>query len=217
VNNPFATIVGVVGAVRDRGLRDELSPEFYASYLQVGTYSIQSALVIRARQAAALAKPVRSEIAAMNPDQPIPQIDLMEQVLRTSVGAERFNAGLLTALAVLALILAAAGIYGVISYSVAHRAEEIRIRMALGAGSWQVMRLVLRQGIIVALIGVLAGTVAAMFLTRLLTSLLYGVRPIDPLTFTSVGVLLFVVAFVACYLPARRAIRLDGSTALRQE
>jgi putative ABC transport system permease protein len=215
-SNPFATIVGVVGAVRDTSIRDELSPELYASYLQVGSYSVQSTLVIRGQQAAALARPVRSEIAAMNPNQPIPQIQLMDQVLHSSVAAERFNARLLTSLAMLALILAAAGIYGVISYSVAHRAHEIGVRMALGAGRWQVLRLVLRQGLLIALAGVVAGAVGALFLTRLLVSFLHDVSPTDPLTFMTVAMLLVGVALVACYVPARRAIRVDPVKTLRQ-
>jgi putative ABC transport system permease protein len=216
VGNSFATIVGVVGAVRDTSIRDELSPEFYASCLQVGSYSLQSTLVIRGPQAAALATPVRSEIAAVNPNQPIPQIQLMEHVLQSSVAAERFNARLLTGLAALALILAAAGIYGVISYSVAHRAHEIGVRMALGAGRRQVLRLVLQQGLNIALVGVAAGTIGAVFLTRLLAGLLHDVSPTDPLTFTSVALLLVGVALAACYVPARRAVRLDPVTTLRQ-
>jgi putative ABC transport system permease protein len=160
---------------------------------------------------------VRSEIAAFNPNQPITQIQLMEDVLHSSVAAERFNARLLTGLAVLALILAAAGIYGVISYSVAQRSHEFGVRMALGAGRWQVLRLVLGQGLLIALIGVVAGAVGALFLTRLLTSFLHDVRPTDPLTFMTVALLLVGVALVACYVPARRAIRVDPVTALRQE
>jgi putative ABC transport system permease protein len=208
--------VGVVGAVRDTSIRDELSPEIYASYLQVDSYSIQTTLVIRGQQAAALATPVRREIAAVSPNQAT-QIQLMQQLLHSSVAAERFNTRLLTGLAGLALILAAAGIYGVISYSVAHRAHEIGVRMALGAGHWQVLGLVLRQGFLIALVGVAAGTVGALFLTRLLTSFLYDVSPTDPLTFMTVALLLVGVALVACYVPARRAIRVDPVTTLRQE
>src|SRR5262249_42560460 len=115
--NPFATIVGVVGAVRDTRIGDELSPEVYASYLQVGSDSIQTTLVIRGEQAAGLAAAVRNEIASVNPNQPIPQMQPLEQVLYGSVAAERFNVRLLTTLAALALILAAVGIYGVVSYS----------------------------------------------------------------------------------------------------
>jgi putative ABC transport system permease protein len=215
--NPFATIVGVVGAVRDTSIGDELSPEVYASYLQVGSDSIQTTLVIRSEQATALATQVRTEIAAVNRDQPIPQIQLMEQVLNGSVAAERFNVRLLTAFAALALILAAAGIYGVVSYSVARRAHEIGVRMALGAGRWQVLRLVLRQGLVITLIGVVAGAVAALFLTRLLASFLHDVSPTDPLTFATVSILLVSVALIACYVPARRAIRVDPVETLRQE
>jgi putative ABC transport system permease protein len=160
---------------------------------------------------------VQSEIAVVSPNQPIPQIQSMEQVLRSSVAAERFNARLLTALAVLALILAAAGIYGVIAYSVARRTHEIGVRMALGARSGQVLRLVLRQGLLMALVGVVAGAVGALFLTRLLVSFLHDVSPTDPLTFVTVALLLMGLALVACYVPARRAARVDPLVALRYE
>jgi putative ABC transport system permease protein len=160
---------------------------------------------------------VQSEIAVVSPNQPIPQIQSMEQVLRSSVAAERFNARLLTALAVLALILAAAGIYGVIAYSVARRTHEIGVRMALGARSGQVLRLVLRQGLLMALVGVVAGAVGALFLTRLLVSFLHDVSPTDPLTFLTVALLLMGLALVACYVPARRAARVDPLVALRYE
>jgi putative ABC transport system permease protein len=219
-SSPFATIVGVVGAVRDTSIRDELSPEIYESYLQVNSHPIdalQTTLVIRGPQATALATPVRSEIAAVSPNQSIPQIQSMEQVLRSSLAAERFNARMLTGLAALALILAATGIFGVISYSVARRTHEIGVRMALGARGWQVLRLVLRQGLLIALVGVVAGAVGALFLTRLLVSFMHDVSPTDPFTFVTVALLLMGVALVACYVPARRASRVDPLVALRYE
>jgi putative ABC transport system permease protein len=116
-----------------------------------------------------------------------------------------------------ALILAAAGTYGVISCSVAHRAHEIGVRIALGAGRWQVLRLMVRQGLFIALVGVVAGAVGALFLTRLLVSFLHNVSPTDPLTFMAVALLLVGVALVACYVPARRAVRVDPVKTLRQE
>jgi putative ABC transport system permease protein len=212
--------VGIVGAVRDVSIRDEVSPEIYESHLQVNSHPVDAmhtTLVIRGPQATALATPARSEIAAVNPNQPITQIQSMEQVLRSSVAAQRFNARMLTALAALALVLAAAGIYGVISYSVARRVHEIGVRMALGATGSQVLRLVVQQGLVAVLAGVLAGAVGATFLTRLLVSLLYDVSPIDPLTFMTVALLLMAVAFVACYVPARRAASVDPLVALRYE
>jgi putative ABC transport system permease protein len=160
---------------------------------------------------------VRKEIESLSPDQPIPQIESMEQVLYSSVAAERFNARLLTGLALLALILAAAGIYGVLAYSVAHRVHEIGVRMAFGAGRWQVLRLVVGQGLLIALVGVVAGAVGALFLTRLLVSFLHNVSPTDPLTFMTVALLLVGVALIACYVPARRAVRVDPVKTLRQE
>jgi len=216
-DNPFATIVGVVGAVHDTSIGDELAPEIYASYLQVGSDSIQTTLLLRVEQAASIATVVRNEIHVVNPNQPIAQVSLLEQVIYGSMAGERFNARLLTTLAGLALILAAVGIYGVISYSVARRRHEIAVRMALGARGGQVFRLVLRQGLVIVLNGVAVGALGAMFLTRLLTSFLHDVSPTDPLTFATVSMLLVTVAFVACYVPARRAIRIDPITTLRQE
>jgi putative ABC transport system permease protein len=216
-SNPFATIVGVVGAIHDTSVSDELAPEVYASYLQVGSDSIQTTLLLRGEQAASLATAVRNEIQVLNPNQPITQILLLEQVLYGSMAGERFNARLLTVLAGLALILAAVGIYGVISYSVARRKHEIAVRMALGARRGQVLRLVLWQGLVIVLTGIVVGASGAIFLTRLLTSFLHDVSPTDPLTFATVSGLLVAVAFVACYVPARRAIRVNPITALRQE
>jgi putative ABC transport system permease protein len=215
--HPFATIVGEVGAVHDTNVGDELAPEVYGSYLQVGSDSIQTTLLLRGEHAAALATAVRNEIHGVNPNQPIAQVLLLEQVLSGSMAGERFNARLVAALAGLALILAAVGIYGVVSYSVARRTHEIAVRMALGARRAQVLRLVVWQGLVIVLIGVVVGASGAMFLTRLLTSFLHDVSPSDPLTFATVSMLLVAVAFVACYVPARRAVRVDPVTALRQE
>jgi putative ABC transport system permease protein len=216
-SNPFATIVGVVGAVHDTSIGDELAPEVYASYLQVGSSSIQTTLLLRGERAASLATAARNEIYAVNPNQPLPQILPLEQVIYESIAGERFNARLLTALAGLALLLAALGIYGVVSYSVAYRKREIGVRMALGAQRGQVLRLLLWQELSIVLTGVILGASGAMFLTRLLTSFLHDVSPTDPLTFAAVSMLLLAVAFLACYVPARRAIRIDPVKALRQE
>jgi putative ABC transport system permease protein len=138
-------------------------------------------------------------------------------VFSAAISQERFQALMLGLFATLALVLACIGLYGVISYSVVQRTHEIGLRMALGAQPVDVLRLVIRQGMTLTLAGLLVGIVAGTFTTRVLSDLLFGVAPRDPLTFAGVPVLLSVVAFLACYIPARRATRIDPLTALRAE
>jgi putative ABC transport system permease protein len=138
-------------------------------------------------------------------------------VLSASLGHWRFNMTLLAAFAALALVLASVGIYGVLSYSVSRRVREIGIRMALGAGRREVMKLVVGEGMATALIGIAAGLAAAVALTRLLASMLYGVRPTDPMTFLASALLLAAVSLLASYIPARRATKVDPMAALRHE
>lgn len=150
-------------------------------------------------------------------DQPVFHVATMEQIIAESLARRRFAMFLLGTFAAIALALAGIGIYGVISYSVAQRTHEIGIRMALGAEGGNVVRMVVRQGMLLSLSGVAAGVVAALGVTRLLTSLLYGVRPADFVTFLAVTFILSVVALVASYIPARRAMRVDPMVALRYE
>ena len=145
------------------------------------------------------------------------QIETMDQVVSGSLKDWRFHATLLGVFGALALIIAAIGVYGVISYSIAQRTHEIGVRMALGAQRRDVLRLVLNQGASLALAGIVVGVLAAIGLTRLMASLLYGVTPTDPVTFIAVAILLLIVALVACYIPARRAMRVDPMIALRYE
>jgi len=160
---------------------------------------------------------VRSEVWAVDKDQPITDIKSMDQYISDSVSARRFNAFLLATFASLALVLATVGIYGLMAYSVTQRVHEIGIRVALGARPAHVIRLVVGRGMMLVLTGVAIGLAGAVALTRVMKSLLYGVSVTDPLTFALVSALLVVVAFVASYIPALRATKVDPMIALRCE
>ena len=160
---------------------------------------------------------VQREILAVDGQLPVSQIRTMEQVLSESTARQNFNMLLLSIFAGLALLLAAIGIYGLMSYTVEQRTQEIGIRLALGAGRGDMLKLVLRQGMLLAGIGVVIGLAAAFGLTRLLASLLFGVKATDPLTYAAVAVVLISVALFATYVPARRATRIDPLVALRYE
>ncbi len=209
-------IVGVVGDVKHYGLNAESRREMYVPYLQRPRHSMT--LVVRARsEPIPLAQAVREAVRKVDKDQPVFNIRTLENLLSNSVSRPRFSGLLLTIFSAVGLVLAAIGIYGVISYSVSHRTHEIGIRMALGAVRSDVMKMVLRQGLRLTLAGLAVGIVAAFTLTRIISNLLYGVSPTDPLTFVGVSLLLAGVALVACYIPARRATRIDLMEALRYE
>ena len=174
-------------------------------------------LVIRtAGDPAAFATTLRHEVQALDKDQPIYNVRTMDDVVANSLGTRRVSMQLFAVFAIAALLLAAIGIYGVMAYSVTQRTHEIGIRMALGAQKADVLALVIRQGMTLTVIGVVVGLAGAFALTRLLTNLLFGVAATDPLTFVAIPLLLLFVALVACYLPARRAARLDPKIALAQ-
>lgn len=210
------TVVGIVGNVRNRGFS---APRKGVLYFPLAQWpKPHMSLVIRtASNPDAVAGAVRQAVASIDRQQPVYSVKTMEQYVSESVTDQRLAVYLLAAFAALALILAAVGIYGVISYSVSQRTHEIGVRAALGAQQGDILRMVLRQGLWLALLGAGAGIVAALGLTQLMASILYGVKPYDPLAFVVVAPTLIAVALFACYLPARRATKVDPTIALRHE
>lgn len=216
--NSWLTVVGVVGDVRQTGLYEQ-KLEFYVPYLQERrSFMAPRDLIVRTKaDPAVIAAAVRKAVWSVDKDQPVSNVRTVSEVFSAAISQERFQALMLGLSAALALVLACVGLYGVISYSVVQRTHEIGVRMALGAQPVDVLRLVLRQGMTLTLAGLIVGIVAGMFVTRVLTDMLFGVTPRDPLTFAGVPVLLLIVAFLACYIPARRATRIDPLVALRYE
>jgi putative ABC transport system permease protein len=210
-------IVGVVGDARQFGLNLPPDPEIYFPDTQL-PYGEEVTLVMRTRvDPATLGGAVRGAVRSVSADAPVFAIRPMNDVISTSVAQDRFNMILMSIFAVVALALAAIGLYGVVSYSVAQRTHEIGLRMALGARHRDVLGLVVRQGMIMVSIGLPIGLGLAFVLSRLISSWLYGVSPTDPQTFIVVSVLLMAVALAACYIPARRAAKVDPMVALRYE
>jgi putative ABC transport system permease protein len=220
-------IVGVVGHVKHHGLdadsqlRDQF--QLYFPYLQVSDFLITrmtEGMTVVARTSSdplALVSDVRNQVLALDKDQPVTSVRTMEQIISTSIARRRFSALLFGVFAAAALILAAVGIYGVMSYAVTQRTHEIGVRVAVGARPADVLKMVVRQGMTLAIIGVVIGVAASIGLTRLMEKLLFGVSATDPATFAIIAVSLAVVALAACYIPARRATTVDPLVALRHE
>jgi putative ABC transport system permease protein len=212
----WITIVGVVADTKLYGLDNPARLEVYSPYRQLPSADMN--LVVRsAMDPASLTSAIRATVAAIDKDQPIFDIHTMQQLVDDSISTRRLTLVLLGIFSALALILAAIGIYGVMAYSVALRTQEIGIRMALGAQQKDVLRLILGQGARIAFFGVAIGLGAAAALARLLSSLLFSVSASDPITFAAVSILLLAIALLACYVPARRALRVDPIIALRYE
>jgi putative ABC transport system permease protein len=211
-----STIVGVVGNVRQMGLDQPAKATVYWPYPEL-LYSRMSLIVRTSGDPLAVVSAIRGELHDLDPNLPLANLATMDQLLANSVSRARFMMELLGIFAAIALGLAAVGIYGVMASGVAQRTQEIGVRMALGAQRRDVVRLVLWKGMWIALAGVGIGLVASMALTRLMASMLYEVSPTDPETFAGVAVVLIGVALLACYVPARRAMRVDPMVALRHE
>ncbi len=197
--------------------------QFYTNFNQTPLQSLPNSvrrinLLMRTEvEPLSLAAAVRGQVAALNKDQAVFNVRTMEQIVRQSVAPRRFSMLLLTVFAIVALVLASLGIYGLMSYAVAQRAREIGVRMALGAQMSDVLKLVIGQGMKLALVGVALGLVASVALTRTMKNLLFGVSATDPATFAAIALLLALVALLACWVPARRATKVDPMIALRSE
>ena len=214
IGNQTFEIIGVVGDIRHRSLEDRPFDAMYFPTRDTGRMN----LVIRTQgDPLSIVSSVRNEVQALDPDQPIAAVRKMSDWVNASTAEPRYRTTLLGMFAALAMVLAAMGIYGVMSYSVAQRTHEIGVRMALGARQRDVLQLVVRQGMLLTLVGVALGLLGAFALTRVMASLLFEVTAKDPFTFAIVAALLIAVAFVACFIPARRATKVDPLVALRYE
>ena len=215
-SNVVREVVGVVGDVRNVALSRKPGPIMYVPFAQAPLYGGE--VVVRSSlSASSVAAAIRQAVHSIDKALPVTDVESFPDMLGASVAQERFRTLLLSSFSGIALILAAVGIFGVISYSASQRTHEIGIRMALGAQQRSVLRLILGQGAKLALLGLGAGTVAALLLTRLMASMLYGVSATDPLTIGAVAIVLLGVAVTACYIPARRAMQVDPMVALRHE
>ncbi len=215
-NNPWITVVGVVGRIKQYTLDSDSRIAAYFPQLQYATHDMN--VVVRSKSdPASLASVVRQEIQKVDPDLPVYHVRTMDQRIQESLARRRFSMLLLSIFAGLAVALAMIGIYGVISYLVNQGTREIGIRMALGATPRAILQVVIRRGMELTIPGVFIGLVGAFLLTRVMQSLLFGVKPIDPVTFAAIPLLLTLVALVATYIPAQRATRVDPTISLREE
>jgi putative ABC transport system permease protein len=211
-------VVGVVADMRFESLGKEPAMQVYTLYNQGVQVGVLRSMVLAVRTASDpqnLTGAVRQQVLAIDKDQPVAKVSTMEDLLSGSIAQQRFIMYLFAGFAAVALILATVGLYGVISYTVAQRTHEIGIRMALGARPFDVLKLIMRQGMLLVLVSVAVGLAGAYALSRLIASLLYGIGPGDPFTFAASALLLLFVSAVAIYRPARKATKVDPLIALR--
>src|SRR6059058_2687732 len=213
---PWITVVGVTANARTQSLAQADLPQIYLDLYQTGAKRL--AILLRGHlHAAAISDEVRDQVQALDPTLPVSGAETLNETVSASLAQRRFLMEIVALFALTALLLAGLGIYGVISYLVSERTQEIGIRLALGASRSNILRMVLRQGLSLAIVGAAVGLVCALIVSHLMASLLYGVRPTDPPTFVGVAFLFIGVAVLACYLPARRAMKVDPMVALRYE
>jgi putative ABC transport system permease protein len=216
IGDDWHSVVGVVSDIRQSGLDEDAAPHVYVSYRQAGP--MRAGLLVRTTtDPLSLVAAVRAQVQAVDKDQPIYSVNTMSAMIAAAVAPRRLNLVLLCSFAALALVLAAVGIYGVMANLVTQRTGEIGLRMALGAQRVDVLRLVIGRGLRLTLVGAAIGLGASFALLRLMASLLFGVSASDPFTFVAITVLLLLVALLACYIPARRATKVDPLVALRYE
>jgi predicted permease len=226
-SNSWRTVIGIVGDVKDTSLQAAASPHAYTPYLQELNSTLENPnfdelrtlhLAVRSSVDPTLVfTAIRSSVASIDSQIALDDVKTMDAVIDKSLAPQRFNLALVVLFAVLAVFLAAVGVYGVLSYSISQRTREIGVRIALGAQRGRVLRMAVGEGMKLALFGTAVGMVGGFVFTRLIASLLFGITAHDPLTFAGVGVLVAVVSFAACYIPARRAMRVDPIVALRYE
>jgi predicted lysophospholipase L1 biosynthesis ABC-type transport system permease subunit len=213
-NSPWITVIGVLANARTQSLTRADIPEIYFDLYQTGAQRL--AILLRGHlNVAAIPEQVRKQVQAVDPTLPVYGAQTLKETVSDSLAQRRFTLELVTMFGLTALFLAALGIYGVISYLVSERCHEIGIRRALGAQNRNILELVLRQGIGLAVAGAALGLLCALVVSRLMSSVLFGVKPYDPAVFLSVPFLLLIVALIASYLPARRATKIDPIIALR--
>jgi predicted lysophospholipase L1 biosynthesis ABC-type transport system permease subunit len=217
-SRPWLTIAGIVKDVKQMGLELAARPEMYFPYRQaLDNWMVPRDLVIRADNPMTLAAAARRRVWEVDRDQPVSNVATLDDILDEEVRQRRVQALLLGAFSALALVLACVGLYGVLSFLVSQRTQEIGVRMALGARPSDILSNVVGRGLALAAAGTAIGLVATLALTRLLETLLFGVSARDPFTFISVPAILLLVASTACFIPALRAMRVDPMTALRYE
>ncbi|HEU4931499.1 MAG TPA: ABC transporter permease [Pyrinomonadaceae bacterium] len=215
-NNPFGTVIGVVGDVRNVDPQQEALPAFYFPY---GYIAMPGPVVVvcTSTQPESFAKALRTTVSQIDADQPVYNVRTMNEIVANATSQQRFQAVLLSLFGIVALLLVAVGVYGIVAHVIRQRTREIGIMMALGANTREILLMVIRQGMRDVFLGLILGLAGSFVLTRWLSSSIFGLTPNDPLTFIMVALLLIAVALLACYLPAHRATRVDPSTVLRGE